>query len=493
MKKLFCLFFFIAFIAIGLFAINGGISPQAIAGDGGVHAGHDHARHDHAGHDHADKKGLTAQDEKGLEDLFAEDEHAEDDHTEHAQKNHDHKPSDQHAGHGHGESGCSSDEICPEHNVPENIDALCLADHIGELTPGQGMKVRLAAKDVAEKAGVRTSEPTRIMMAEGKRIPGHAVFDREQLAHMTSLASGVVQKVYVQPGAKVSKGDLLVEIAIPEVAGLKADFIAAQARRVQAKATYQREKDLLERGISSRQEFQLAEAEYLASQSATERYRHQLLNFGLSEADLNRLAQSQQVGANVFLRAPFAGLVIELQTTTGEAVNTGTPLVKLANIDSLWIELDIPESMIYQAETGVKVQAQFDGLPGMVFQGELFQVGAELDERSRTLKALAEVSNPGHRLKVGMFGSVKILSSETMARLAIPEEAVQNIDGQTYLFIQEEPDLYELRRVTTGADQDGLVVVAAGLQPHDRVVSGQGFALKSEVLKARLGASCADH
>ena len=110
-----------------------------------------------------------------------------------------------------------------------------------------------------------------------------------------------------------------------------------------------------------------------------------------------------------------------------------------------------------------------------------------------SLKALAAVDNPQHRLKVGMFGSVRILAGEISDQLAVPADAVQSIDGQPYLFIQEEADLFELRRVDTGADRNGLVVISTGLNQHEQVVAGQGFALKSEVLKARLGASCADH
>jgi cobalt-zinc-cadmium efflux system membrane fusion protein len=89
------------------------------------------------------------------------------------------------------------------------------------------------------------------------------------------------------------------------------------------------------------------------------------------------------------------------------------------------------------------------------------------------------------------------MRSGTSTGVSLPADAVQHIDGQSYIFIQREPDLFELRRVTTSALQDGRVGIRAGLDPAHaadiRVVSARGFALKSEVLRARLGASCADH
>jgi cobalt-zinc-cadmium efflux system membrane fusion protein len=66
-------------------------------------------------------------------------------------------------------------------------------------------------------------------------------------------------------------------------------------------------------------------------------------------------------------------------------------------------------------------------------------------------------------------------------------------NSELSVFVRREPDLFEIRRVEAGAKEQGLVTILFGLEPQDEVVVAQGFALKSEVLKARLGASCADH
>jgi cobalt-zinc-cadmium efflux system membrane fusion protein len=92
-----------------------------------------------------------------------------------------------------------------------------------------------------------------------------------------------------------------------------------------------------------------------------------------------------------------------------------------------------------------------------------------------------------------MFGHVRILSGVESQVLSVPADAVQSIEGDAYLFVYLEKDLFELRRVEAGAQDGGLITIRFGLSPDDRVVTNQGFALKSEVLKARLGASCADH
>jgi len=439
---------------------------------------------EHAGHGHADGDGA------GRPDAHAGHGHAEeaDAHAGHGHA----EEADAHAGHGHGDHG-GDGEFCPEHRLPEAVDALCHGDHIGELQPGEGMQVRLAAADLAAKTGIQVSRPHTVALAGGTPLPGRAEFNRNRLAHIAPLAPGVMRKVAVQPGARIGSGALLAEVAMPETASLKGQLLAARAREAQAEAAYLREKALLERGVSSRQEFQQAEAEQRAARSASEQYRQQLRNFGLLPADIELLLRSGDSSAVTPLRAPFAGTVVAVQAAVGEAVEPGTPLFTLADLDLLWVEVSLPESRIYQARVDAPVQAEFDGLPGVTFSGRLFQVGAALDERSRTLKALAEVKNPGHRLKVGMFGKVRLLEGDEAQALAVPAEALQSIDGLSFVFVQREPDLFELRRVQAGPKQDGVVPILAGLSPDEQVVSSQGFALKSEVLKARLGASCADH
>jgi cobalt-zinc-cadmium efflux system membrane fusion protein len=92
-----------------------------------------------------------------------------------------------------------------------------------------------------------------------------------------------------------------------------------------------------------------------------------------------------------------------------------------------------------------------------------------------------------------MFGQVKLLTAAAGESMVVPVAAVQSIDKQNYVFVRREPDLFEIRRVEAGAKEQGLVTILFGLAPEDEVVVAQGFSLKSEVLKARLGASCADH
>jgi len=193
------------------------------------------------------------------------------------------------------------------------------------------------------------------------------------------------------------------------------------------------------------------------------------------------------------VRAPFAGVVVERAAVAGESVAPGASLFTVADLSSLWMDVSAPEDALLDMRPGQTVAISFAGLPGRTFPGKIFWVAPALDEKTRMLKALAEIDNRDGLLKSGLFGEVRLAGKVNAGALAVPADALQSVDGQPFVFVRLEEDLFELRRVVAGRKANGSVRITAGLELRDQVVSAQAFSLKSEVLRARLGASCADH
>ncbi len=435
--------------------------------------------HDHDSHGRQEER----------DDPFSEQDH--NDHSGHGHDSHedepkgqdDHTGHDDHAGHNHG----PGDGNCPEHGIPEAEDALCQPQLMETLRPGQGLKVRLATPEAAERAGITASRPVPAD-TEGQGFPAQVVFNRNRLARLTPLVAGQIKKVNVGLGQKVVAGQVLAEIASPEIATVRASLQSARSRIELTRATFEREKELLAKGVTSRQEFEQAKTDWLQAQNALSQARQQLTDYGLEADDLktNR-------GSSLPIRAPFAASVIEIGAVTGESVAQGSPLFTLAGLETMWLELSVPENRMVEIRPELELNVSFSALPGRAFIGKAFWVSPVLDEKTRMLKALAEVDNSSGLLRSGLFGDVRLIGNMTTGALAVPADSLQVIDGAPYLFIELERDLYELRRVDAGRRSGNQVVIARGLTPEDRVVNSQGFSLKSEILKSRLGASCADH
>lgn len=433
---------------------------------------------------------------------------------------------DEHAGHGHG-APADSGEICEEHRIPEAVDVLCNPGLMTTLLPGEGVKMRLATPEAAARAGIVIAPAQRTGMAGGPAIPARVSYNRGRLAEVMALAGGTVRRLAAEPGQAVGKGALLAEVASPGAALARGDYQAALGRLQLAEANVQREQELVARGVSARMELEQAQAEQQAARAAVEQLREQLTAFG---------AGTSGSGTTVALRSPLSGTVVARSAVAGQTLSPETPLFTVADLSTMWLELQFSADQLAHAKVGAPIEVEVDGLVGRRFPGKIVQVGAGLDERTRLLRVVAEVANPDGLLKDGMFGKAQLLAAAEAeaghdaerhgsdvhdqpadhpgapaadhghadppgaeahgpaVTVAVPAAAVQAIDGKAYVFVAHaEPDLFELRRVEAGPRRGSEMVITAGLRAGEKVAASQGFALKSELLKSRLGASCADH
>lgn len=426
---------------------------------------------------------------------------------------------DPHAGHAHGKRP-GPGEICAEHRIPEADDVLCNPGLMTILLPGEGVMMRLATPEAAARAGIVVAPAQKAAMAGGPAFPVQVTYNRARLAEVMALAGGTLRRVVAEPGQSVARGALLAEIASPGAAVVRGDYQTALGRLQLAEANVKREQELVTRGVSARMELEQAQAEQQAARATVEQLRAQLAAFG---------AGTEGGGTSLAVRAPLGGTVVARSAVAGQTLAAETPLFTVADLSSMWLELQFGADRAATARVGAPIEAELDGLPGRRFAGKIVQVGAGLDERTRLLRVVAEVANPDGLLKDGMFGQAYLAdaagpvpAAEPRADrhhdhdddhagkndfedlfaatddhgsvVAVPAAAVQAIDGKAYVFVaHDEADLFELRRVETGPRRSGEVLIVAGLRAGEKVAASQGFALKSELLKSRLGASCADH
>ena len=458
---------------------------------GGAHFAHEDVGDEH--HDH-DARRPAAQAQDPADRAAAGDDHDDDD-------------EDAHAGHGHAarpEPGA----YCDEHRLFEAEDALCNPQLMTTLLPGEGMKLRLATPAAAARAGIVLAPAQATHLASGTAVPAQATYNRGRLAEVMALSGGVVRRIAAEPGQKVGKGALLAEIASPGAATARAEHQAALGRLQLADANVRREQELVARGVSARIELEQALAEQQAARASVAQLRDQLAAFGVDAAAGG--------GAALLLRSPLAGTVVARNASVGQTLAPDTPLFTVADLSSMWLELQVTSDRADLAKVGAAIEAEFDDLPGRRFPGKIVQVATGLDKRTRLLQVVAEIANPDGAVKDGLFGQARLLAADGAgagdsdrhldgedhgqdhgkdhgAVVAVPAAAVQSIDGKAYVFVAHEQDLFELRRIVAGPRRGGEVVITAGLNAGERVVASQGFALKSELLKSRLGATCADH
>lgn len=355
--------------------------------------------------------------------------------------------------------------LCKEHGVPEDECGICHP----ELAAGKTVKVRFPSREAAGKAGIETALPQISAMAGGVECYAEIMFDQNKLAHIAPPVAGTIHSVEVDVGSRVEERAVLVRIASAEIA-------EAVAKARLAEQTLARERKLRGERISSEKDLQAAEAAQMAA-------HQQLMSFGLDGLTDSTLLE---------LRAPFAGEIVERNAVRGARVEAGKEIFTIADRSMMWAILNIPEAQLAHVRVGQKVELSVEALPEEKFVGTLTWIAAQVDDRTRMVKARAEVANPDAVLRSKMFARARVLTSESEKAVLVPHGAIQKLDGTSLVFVKIAADLFEAHPVRLGATQDGQTEIVAGINREDEVVIVNSFVCKSQLLISRLGAGCTD-
>jgi cobalt-zinc-cadmium efflux system membrane fusion protein len=384
---------------------------------------------------------------------------------------------------GHGEHGVpakdgSGRKMCPEHNVPVDECGICKPQLAATLKVGESAKVRLAAADSAAIAGIQIAAPKVGSIADGIECYAELTFNQNKLAQIAAPVGGIIKEVSADLGSSVKDKQALATIWSAAIA-------EGVAKAVLTHQTLERERKLRAERVTSEKDLQQAEAEHRAA-------CQQARTLGFTEEDIDRMMANPNDPVYLEVRAPFAGDIVEKVAVRGALVESGKPLFTLADRSVMWAMLNIPEASLGEVKEGQEVELRFESLPGKVFGGKLTWIGAEVDEKSRMVRARAEVANPERILRAKMFAQARILTRKTERALLLPRNAIQQIAGKSFVFVKTGDDLFEARVVRLGAKCDGEVEILEGLKAQEQVAVEHAFPLKSTFLISRLGAGCAD-
>lgn len=382
---------------------------------------------------------------------------------------------------------------CNEHDVAENECGICQPQLLANLDLGSGLKVRLADPSSVDQAGVTFGRPKEGGSSAMQTMLGEVSYNRNHLAIVTPLGSGVIMDVLVEAGDEVAAGQLLATLNSPAVAEGKSVLLKALAEASLAQKTYAREKDLYAREISARKDLEEAQSVVATTGSEIDFATQRLLNLGLTSEDIQEVRRTRSTSSLLEVRAPFDGTVVERLAVKGTAAEVGSPLFHVADLSTMWMKLSMSETQLTAVEEGQSVNAQFDAYPGLVFQGEISWIAPSIDPKTRTFEARVVFPNQHGMLKDGLFSEVSLVSGSSMQGLHVPESAIQEVDGQSIVFARLDQDLFETRLVRLGQKRGDQVQVLEGLASSDEIAFDGSYILKSEFLKARLGAGCADH
>ena len=315
---------------------------------------------------------------------------------------------------------------------------------------------------------------------------GKVEVNADRTAHVAPRIPGNVAWVGASLGDRVGAGQALARLDSVELGEALSEYYKARSRVDLAKADRERIRTLVEKKIAARKEILQAETEYRTAMSELHADDERLRLYGLSPAEYKEHTEEKRILLPV--RSPIAGVVTEKHTVVGELADPSKNLFTVADLSSVWVLVDVNEKDLAKIEKGRTAAVKVGAFPDNVFRGRVTYIADLVDEATRTVKARIEVANPGRKLKPGMFATVELtIPLRRPPVLAVPEEAIVELDGKKVLFITGDDAEFIPREVATGSKAGGWMEITAGLKEGERYAAKGGFLLKSELKKGELG------
>ncbi len=338
------------------------------------------------------------------------------------------------------------------------------------------------------------------ILPETIRASGRISINENKTWRVGAITDGRLVRVTVNVGDSVKQGQILARLhshdvhesraayqkALSELARLKAQDIHARRARDRAKT-------LLSLKAASQEQVEHAEAELRNAEESIkqaefelERAKTHLVEFLEVPLDHGAHAGEHDDDELIPTKSPANGIVLIRHVTVGSVVQPGGQMFTITDPTTLWMIAAVAEEHFGKLRIGMPVNVGVQAHPGRTFAGRLVKLGEQLDPSTRTIQARIELSNPQGMLKPEMYADADLEMRGTRPVVLTSEAALQELKGQTVVFVERSAGRFEPTSVRTGRTRGGLVEIEQGLAAGDRVVTRGGFVLKSQLLRKSL-------
>jgi membrane fusion protein, heavy metal efflux system len=289
--------------------------------------------------------------------------------------------------------------------------------------------------------------------------------------------SGRITRVIAGLGDTVKAGAPLATLEASEFVQAQNDLATATSQLKLARITETRKHALYDAKGGSLQDWQAAQTDLTAAETALSAVRNRLSILGKSQTEIAALEKNQTISPVATLSAPIAGVVVDRQVGPGQYVQSGgaTPQFTIADISSVWLLANVRETDAALVKLGQSVEVHVPAYPDRVFKARLTYVSAVVDPVTHRLPVRAEIGNRDGALKPEMFANFRILTSEASESPAVPQSAVLYEGAAAHVWVVAGDGLLSLRSIRTGRSNDGLIEVLEGLKPGENVVTKGGL------------------
>jgi Cu(I)/Ag(I) efflux system membrane fusion protein len=283
------------------------------------------------------------------------------------------------------------------------------------------------------------------------KLSGKIAENEEANAVQVSYFAGRIERLNVSfTGEEVRKGQLLATIYSPELYAAQQELITAASLKESQPALYKA-------------------------------VRNKLKLWKLSESQINQIEETGKVKENFPVYATVSGTVTEKLVEQGDYIKQGQPLLKIANLNSVWANFDVYENQIDLFKKGQEVKVSTNAFPNKEFKGKVDFIDPILNTNTRTVTLRVVLNNSNNAFKPGMFvtGKVEAINLDNDKDIMIPSSAVLWTGERSVVYLKTNPNepVFEMKEIELGNQIGENYKVLKGLNIGDEIVSNGTFTI----------------
>ena len=373
-----------------------------------------------------------------------------------------------------------------------NLVAYFLISNFALAADNVSLKKLIQLTSEQEKSmGIVTSKAVIAQHAHSQKVAAEVVVPVGQERILSAPQAGLIDQLMVASGQSVKQGEAMAHLSSPELLALQREHLQALSQQKLSQNSYQRDNELYQDGI-------IAERRYLATQSQHEQNkvlleeRRQALRLsGMSDVSIQQMEKTGQYSRGITMNAPISGVVIEQMVTAGQRVDINTPLYRIAQLNSLWLEMHVPTNILPQIQLNMPIQATVTNgnSPSQIVKGEIIAIVPNMNKQEQTVLVRALIKqntaklNPGQMLEAEFIQPSSLRNSSTSQLYSVAKTAIIYIDGiQSYIFVKKSGG-YQLVAVKVLGEDGPRVNIQANISTEAEIAISGTSLLKAKAMQ----------
>lgn len=343
--------------------------------------------------------------------------------------------------------------------IKEDKPGKCPICHM-DLTPmkkDNGVSTEISLSDQQIKLGnISTALISESQNSLEDSYTGVLTVNQEKIKSISSRAMGRIEKLYFKTeGDYIQKNQAVYQLYSEPIAIAKQDYVTAYKQLSMPGDFGKNAKNLLEGA------------------------KQKLLFFGLSNAQIEGLKKTNEVSPYTIFYSTYSGTVSEIAATEGNYVMEGAPIIKIADLNNLWLETQVNVNYANSLRLGQTAIISFTDYPNKKMKATISFINPEINPDSRLLLIRMEVPNPSMLLKPGMQANAQLKRSN-LKGIFIPVDAVIRDENASFIWVEKSHGVFENVMVDTGVESNGMIEIKSELDPNKKVVISGAYAINSE-------------